>query len=72
MYKKISKVKNPHITQVVTKFVVSTTLDNKFRDLSVEHWKSLSGFSDHINTHNIAPTVPIAVSYTHLTLPTTD
>ena len=26
-YMKISKIKNPHITQVVTKFVVSITLD---------------------------------------------
>ena len=34
---KISKTKKPQITQVETKFVVSTTLDNKPLDLSVEH-----------------------------------
>ena len=36
-YMNISKVRNPHITQVVTKFVVSTTLDERFLSLSVEH-----------------------------------
>ena len=32
-----SKNKKPQITQVVTKFVVSTTLDKRFLVLSVEH-----------------------------------
>ena len=42
-----------------TKLVVSITLDNKPRDLSVEHWKSLKGFNDHINIDKIAPDEPI-------------
>ena len=34
---KISKTRKPQITHVETKLVVSTTLDKKPRDLSVEH-----------------------------------
>ncbi len=55
---KISKTKKPHITQVVTKFVVSTTLDKRPLVLSVEHWKSLNGFRDHINIDIVAPAKP--------------
>ena len=54
----ISNIRNAHITQVVTKFVVSTTLDKRFLFLSVEHWKSLNGFNDHINIDNDAPAKP--------------
>ena len=55
----ISKTKKPQITHVETKLVVSTTLDKNPLDLSVEHWKSLSGFKDHINIDSIAPDEPI-------------
>ena len=54
----ISKIKKPLITHVVTKLVVSTTLDTKPLPLSVEHWKSLNGFKDHINIESIAPDEP--------------
>ena len=47
------------MTQVVTKFVVSITLENNERDFSVEHWKSLKGLSDHMNIESIAPIDPI-------------
>ena len=43
------------MTQVVTKLVVSTTLDNNHLLLSVEHLKSLNGFNDNINIESIAP-----------------
>ena len=39
--------------------VVSTTLDTKPLLLSVEHWKSLKGLSDHIKIDKIAPIDPI-------------
>ena len=54
-YINISKTRKPLMTQVVTKLVVSTTLDNNPLLLSVEHWKSLNGFNDHINIESIAP-----------------
>ncbi len=54
-YIKISNTRKPLITQVVTKLVVSTTLDKYPLLLSVEHWKSLKGFKDHINIERIAP-----------------
>ena len=57
-YIKISKIKKPHITQVVTKLVVSTTLEIYPLLLSVEHWKSLKGFRDHIKIDSIAPDEP--------------
>ena len=51
----ISKTKNPLITHVVTKLVVSTTLDTNPLLLSVEDKKSLNGFNDHIKIDKIAP-----------------
>ena len=47
------------MTQTVTKLVVSTTREMKPLLLSVEHWKSLRGLSDHINIEIIAPADPI-------------
>jgi hypothetical protein len=54
----ISKTRKPLITQVDTKFVVSITLERKPLLLSVEHWKSLKGFNDHIKIDKIAPAEP--------------
>ena len=39
--------------------MVSITLEKKDLDLSVEHWKSLRGFKDHIKIDKIAPAEPI-------------
>ena len=61
-YIKISNTKKAHITHVVTKLVVSTTLGNRDLVLSVEHWKSLKGFNDHINIDSIAPANPREVT----------
>ena len=47
------------MTQVVTKFVVSITLENNERDFSVQHCKSLKGLSDHMNIESIAPIDPL-------------
>ena len=46
------------MTQVVTKLVVSITLERNPLLLSVEHWKSLKGLSDHIKIDKIAPADP--------------
>ena len=44
--------------EFVTKFVVSITLETYPLLLSVEHWKSLNGFRDHIKIEIIAPDDP--------------
>ena len=54
-YIKPSYIMKADITHVVTKFVVSITLDKYERDFSVEHWKSLNGFNAHMKIEIIAP-----------------
>ena len=57
-YMNISYNRKPQTTHVVTKLVVSITLDKYDLVFSVEHWKSLKGLRVHINIDMIAPIEP--------------